>query len=989
MAFSENVYVLTDMHRATLNGATMSVNAITVNDAKVGESFSYSELANGFSAVSNIFEAHDKLRNEVVFEQQLENTACDLIRSICDVNASLKTEVPADFEGDDTLELGRLSRRVSNRFPGLSNVLRSECPHFDGDLLAARVSISLRKPSFVLISQARLTNATETLVRRVFLRTLQHNPGASFTFVDLVGGGNAFPFAQEFMTTFPNRSDGRVCTNERDFERVISSLSDASAKAISLLGDNYESANAYNAAHKKSIPKRFVAILLSDASYHIDANLKELATIASNRDKNNMGIIIVGRDELVSRLSSLSDLHIRDTGSGLYAGRTGDIEFGLQLHNPIDEIDTHSLMDAMKTSGKVDTSFESNTSIFPEDLSLESSEALRIPFALGDSGELQYFEIGGAAATHALISGKTGSGKSVALHTLIMQIICNYHPDDVEIWAIDYKAVEFDWYIKHRAPHFKVIARESSDEFSYSLLDLIYEEYEKRQELFLQEGVSGIGQYRRKMGPRSMPRIVVFIDEFQIMTQAVQSYTGEKDYRKVLENLLRLTRAMGISFVFCSQTVASGLGGLTDAARDQIACRLCLQQQSAEEIRETLAINGPDETGVIRQVENLRKGQAVYKRARWQNEHSPDGKAYETKLVSIVYMPEEQRAAAIERIKERLGVDYRPKDEIIVRGEARVTLFSKARHPVVRYIGGDETPQGDYVEWYPAAPASLADSFKVNLEDAAGSNILMVGENDDLRDSLVTHSVIGWLADPRNAVVATFVNENYPDRKRMIEQLRRLKSRRLTINVGTDAARSTLSSLRRIRPNYETRTIYLWYGLDRLENELFLAQQEGDIGSPRIEGDRAKTPQTALDDLTDFLNSLNSTPGSAGGESLAASESELDFSDCRSIIRQAFERGPENNLYHLAIFNNRKGMKKSGMVDLSDFDNRIGSKMSSEDAYDLFGSSQAMNKAGSSTVIYSAGSGRGIPLRPYLMPSDEDYSLINMAMEKIDGEAIG
>ena len=119
------------------------------------------------------------------------------------------------------------------------------------------------------------------------------------------------------------------------------------------------------------------------------------------------------------------------------------------------------------------------------------------------------------------------------------------------------------------------------------------------------------------------------------------------------------------------------------------------------------------------------------------------------------------------------------------------------------------------------------------------------------------------------------------------------------------------------------------------------------------------------------------------------SESDLDFSDCRSIIRQAFERGPENNLYHLAIFNNRKGMKKSGMVDLSDFDNRIGSKMSSEDAYDLFGSSQAMNKADSSTVIYSAGSGRGIPLRPYLMPSDEDYSLINMAMEKIDGEAIG
>lgn len=966
----------------------MSVNAIAISDDITEEAFSYSGLANGFSAIGDVFEAYGALHSEVIFEQQLENTACDLIRSICDVNASLRAGTPADFGGDDALELGQLSSRIGNRFPGLSNVLRNECPHYDGDLLASRVSIGMSKPSFILISQTKLTDITETLVRRIFLHMLQHNPSASFTFVDLVGGGNAFPFAQEFITTFPNRSDGRVCTNERDFERVIGSLSDTSSRAISLLGDNYENANAYNAAHKKPIPERFVAILLSDASYHSDANLKELATIVGNRDKNNMSIVLIGRDELVSKLSYLSDLHIRDTGYGLYAGRTGSVDFGLQLHNPIDEIDTQDLMEAMKTSGKVDTNFASNTSIFPEDLSLESSEALRIPFALGDNGELQYFEIGGAAATHALISGKTGSGKSVALHTLIMQIICNYHPDDVEIWAIDYKAVEFDWYIKHRAPHFKVIARESSDEFSYSLLDLIYEEYEKRQKRFLQEGVSGIGQYRRKMGPRSMPRIVVFIDEFQIMTQAVQSYTGEKDYRKVLENLLRLTRAMGISFVFCSQTVASGLGGLTDAARDQIACRLCLQQQSVEEIRETLAINGPDETGVIQQVENLRKGQAVYKRARWQNEHAPDGKAYETKLVSIVYMPDEQRAAAIERIRERIGNDYQPKDEIIVRGEARVGLLSKVRHPIVRYLNGGESPQGDYVEWYPAAPASLADSFGVNIEDAAGSNMLMVGENDDLRDSLITHSVIGWLSDPRNVVVATFINENYPDRKRIIEQLYRLTSKRLNINVGTEAALNVISSLRKIRPNYETRTVYLWYGLDRLENELFLAQQEGsDYAMPTM-GEQAKTQQSALDDLTSFLAGLDS-PANHGEAQIAPDDrSDISFADCKTIIRQAFERGPENNQYHLAIFNNRKGMKKSGMVDLSDFDNRVGTKMSSEDAYDLFGSSQAMNKADSSTVIFSAGNGHGIPLRPYLMPTDECYERINEALQRIDDEHI-
>ena len=46
------------------------------------------------------------------------------------------------------------------------------------------------------------------------------------------------------------------------------------------------------------------------------------------------------------------------------------------------------------------------------------------------------------------------------LHTLILQTIRNYHPDDVEIWAIDYKAVEFDGYIQHRTPYFRVIAHD-------------------------------------------------------------------------------------------------------------------------------------------------------------------------------------------------------------------------------------------------------------------------------------------------------------------------------------------------------------------------------------------------------------------------------------------------------------------------------------------------------------------------------------------------
>ena len=257
------------------------------------------------------------------------------------------------------------------------------------------------------------------------------------------------------------------------------------------------------------------------------------------------------------------------------------------------------------------------------------------------------------------ISGSTGSGKSVALHTMIMGIIYNYHPDDVEIWAIDYKAVEFDSYIDKHTPHFRVIAHDSSIEFSLSLLDLLYEEYENRMKKFLELGVKNISEYRAKCGVHSMPRIVVFIDEFQIMTQAVQSYTGNKDYRTILENLLRLTRAMGISFILCSQTIASGLSGLTDSARDQIGARLSLKHEDDNEIRETLMLWGTDHADINTNAKNLKRGEGIYRRMRLAHEETADGKSYDFKYVYIYYLEESLKAQIIGKVNSTISMNYK------------------------------------------------------------------------------------------------------------------------------------------------------------------------------------------------------------------------------------------------------------------------------------------------------------------------------------------
>ena len=104
---------------------------------------------------------------------------------------------------------------------------------------------------------------------------------------------------------------------------------------------------------------------------------------------------------------------------------------------------------------------------------------------------------------------------------IINSVVMNYHPEDVEIWLVDYKKIEFSVYIEDRPPHVKFIGIERNEEFTFSLLDLITEEYERRLDVFRQENVRNIDLYKKKRGMHSMARILLIIDEFHLMSQQI------------------------------------------------------------------------------------------------------------------------------------------------------------------------------------------------------------------------------------------------------------------------------------------------------------------------------------------------------------------------------------------------------------------------------------------------------------------------------------
>lgn len=222
----------------------------------------------------------------------------------------------------------------------------------------------------------------------------------------------------------------------------------------------------------------------------------------------------------------------------------------------------------------------------------DASKKLTVPMALDSRGRLVDLELGGEGSVHGFISGGTNSGKSTLLHTIILSACLHYHPNDLEIWLVDYKQTEFYLYKKKTPPHIKLIGVSKTADFTFSLLDKIETEANRRTALMNLFDAQNLEEYRKHKGESgyvNIPRLFIVIDEFHEMSQFVAT---EMEYKDKLENILREYRAQGITCLMADQTFSTGLSGLTSAAKNQIGLRIAMRNEaSPQEIKDTLEVD--------------------------------------------------------------------------------------------------------------------------------------------------------------------------------------------------------------------------------------------------------------------------------------------------------------------------------------------------------------------------------------------------------------
>ena len=309
----------------------------------------------------------------------------------------------------------------------------------------------------------------------------------------------------------------------------------------------------------------------------------------------------------------------------------------------------------------------------------------------------------------AYLVGASRSGKSTLLHTLIASLVWNYHPDNLELWLADFKQLEFKRYMKHCPPHVKYILLDESTELVFDLIDKLTAEMLQRQKLFSRLGVQRINQVDTTVLTKPLPVIFVILDEFSIMSQQIQD---NDIYRLRLQNILAKGAALGIKFIFSSQTFTSGVRGLTATARAQIQQRIVMKSEKSE-IVETLDLSSNQKTEQVRNWMDALPPHYALVKARSGPDTPP-----EVKRFLVMYFE-----------------DYVPRDEMIDR-------ISRDMKAVEEYSPGDI---GTYVDKHPV----LVDGNSFDRFDAEQFMESVSAEKAALGDDLSGDETFAAFGTPR------------------------------------------------------------------------------------------------------------------------------------------------------------------------------------------------------------------------------------------------
>lgn len=804
----------------------------------------------------------------------------------------------------------------------------------DQDVIAVPATLAFPQRSSLLLQfhdSTGMRRAIRTLqgVMARLLTTLP--PGrAHFTIIDPVSLGENFAGFMHLADHDEALVSNRIWTETSHIEQRLVDLTAHMENVIQkYLRNEFETIDAYNEqAGELAEPYRFLVIANYPANFS-EESARRLGSIIASGARCGVFTLIAHdtRQDLPPGLDmgdvEARSVHLRQEEGDRFVWRDEVFrEFPLALEEPPGEERLTALMNvigrAARESKRVEVPFEAIVPSDDQAWTGDSRDEVRVPIGRSGATRLQYFTLGRGMAQHALIAGKTGSGKSTLFHVMVTNLALWYRPDEIEFYLVDFKkGVEFKTYATHALPHVRAVAIESDREFGLSVLQRLDEEMERRGSLFRKHEVQDLAGYRNATGEK-MPRTLLIVDEFQIFFSEDDKLA--QDAAILLDRLVRQGRAFGIHVILGSQTLG-GAGGLARSTIGQMAVRVALQCSEADSM-----LIFDDDNAAARLLS--RPGEAIYNDAGGLIEgNSP----FQTS-----WLPDTERDRHLERISQATGDQVLHDEPIIVfegNAPARIDqnrrLLQDIQQPVARPAS---------VKLWLGEAVAIKEPTHALLRRQGGANVMMVGQRDDAALAMMASSMISLAA-------------------------RHDESARFIVLDGTPADSPLAGNLEKLAPRLPQQTQFVgWREVEAALGDLAAELKQ------RQEQDAPEAPAIYL-----FIYALQRY------RMFRRSEDDFSFAPADEgkppapdrMLAELLREGPPLGIHVMLWADAPATLERSfDRSAMREFDHRVLFQMSATDSANLIDSPAANQLGFHRAMYYSEEQGTLEKFRPYAFPDD-------------------
>ena len=612
----------------------------------------------------------------------------------------------------------------------------------EGSELSVPLAVKLpRGESLVVDSDGPMGGDLRGALNAMVLRLLSTAPAGCirFSFFDPVGLGRNFAGLMHLSDYDEQLINRRIWTQTGQMDECLRDLTEHMEKVMQMyLRNEYETLADYNLAAGSVSEKYHVIVIADFPSGFSESAVKRLQSIAVSGSRCGVYLLLhhdrrqPGLEEAV-----VSDLRkhcvwIESQGETYRLGNPSWKGVSLEWERlPVSDRQRNLIQrlgSQHSNAKRVEVAFGQVAPPGDRIWSLETAEELRVPIGQTGAAKQQFLELGKGTKQHALVAGKTGSGKSTLFHVIITNLALWCRPDRVEFYLIDFKkGVEFKCYATHRLPHARVVAIESDRDFGLSVLEQVDRELKRRGDLFRQHGVQDLQAYHHAAGGSTLPRTLLMIDEFQEFF--VEDDRVAQNAAMLLDRIVRQGRAFGIHVILGSQT----LGGTYTLARTtlaQMVVRIALQCDEADSY---LIM---DENNAAPRLLS-RPGEGIY--------NDQAGASEGNHPFQTVWLSDQERDEALQRVHAVvMAKTWTSEGPIVFEGNAPALVEeNRALH---ESLEGRPASTRDPVQAWFGSPNAIKGPTAAAFGQGEGAHLLVIGQNDEMAFSVTLCSLLSLAA---------------------------------------------------------------------------------------------------------------------------------------------------------------------------------------------------------------------------------------------------